>query len=150
MPTATRRLVLLVLLVLLLLIPACGEDEPTRPPAPTMVSEVGEFVSDLTFDGGYPDAAIYRYDGVLFEGDLELAAWGQFKDALADRLGPEEHFYKVYNFLVYPEEFHEQGVMVLTCTDATAGGCQGGGAWSFAESTDGWGIIFEGSWQVGP
>lgn len=123
-----RRTIFFVATALLVLIAACSNDDPVAP-QPVMISEVGVLLGSTTYSDG--TLSTYRFENVLFEGDMVIAQYRSAKDQGAALFGEYEHIVMVRNFQAYPPSLVEgltylPDFSVLTGVEELYEDCTGG------------------------
>lgn len=123
-----RRTIILVATALLVLIAACSDDDPVAP-QPVMISEVGVLLGSTTYSDG--TLSTYRFEKVLFEGDMLIAEYRSAKDQGPALFRENEHIVMVRNFQAYPPSLvegltHLSDFSVLTGMEELYEDCTGG------------------------
>ncbi len=135
----------ILLLLTVLLVAGCSDEtrEP-YPPQPPMISDVGEIVQYREWEGVL--VVTYQYDGVRFEGDLEMEDWDSIQYYLFGEKKKGWTVMDVTNYLVFPDPYREKGVFVRVCASAYVESCLGGQWFSFRKTEDGMWNQASGTW----
>ena len=124
----TRRAVWVgIFLVVGVFVSACSSDDTVAPEA-KLVSDVGEHYDDLE----YPDGTVglYRYQQVIFEGDMLLAEYDSAVQASSELFEPTECVIRVSNYRVFPpsatDSWSPPDFSLKTCLEVNYTDCPGG------------------------